>query len=310
MAASRRAGTAGQVSGRDAAPAMIAVARRKAARAGHAIDDRVAVVEALPWPDATFDVVVSRVMVHRLPDDLKGPGLAEARRVPKPGGRLVVVDLQRRQGLWAVSRRGCWPAPGDEAASRLSPRRRRRQASPASKPGKRRSPPSDSSAGGPGGGRGPARRAERRARCGEACGSGNIAAVARASGRAGRPRPHSRAGGARVRASSACIPRMGVWTRGDAPSRGRDGGAPGTPTSLRPRSRIGARRAVPPPASPPRVVCAGWRGAEGVPAPRVQHGQHRSLGTVERVFRAREPHDPAARLLAVTAVVLPSGGTP
>ena len=99
MAARAWAGAAGRVQGIDAAPAMIAVARRKAARAGDMIDYRVAAVEALPFPDATVDVVVSSLMMHHLPDDLKRGGLAEMRRVLKPGGRLLMVDLNRPTGL-------------------------------------------------------------------------------------------------------------------------------------------------------------------------------------------------------------------
>ncbi len=95
MVARARAGAAGTAHGIDAAPAMIAAARRKAARAGHAINYRVAAVEALPFPDATFDVVMSSLMMHHLPDGLKHQALAEVRRVLKPGGRLLVVDLKR-----------------------------------------------------------------------------------------------------------------------------------------------------------------------------------------------------------------------
>jgi len=51
MAAHARAGAAGRVRGIDAAPAMIAVARRKAARTGQTIDYRVAAIEALPFPE-------------------------------------------------------------------------------------------------------------------------------------------------------------------------------------------------------------------------------------------------------------------
>ena len=95
MRAKVRAGAAGVVAGIDPAPEMIAMAREKADQAGVDVDYRVAAVEALPFLDATFDVVVSSLMLHHLPEDLKPRALAEIRRVLKPGGRLVVVDFKQ-----------------------------------------------------------------------------------------------------------------------------------------------------------------------------------------------------------------------
>jgi ubiquinone/menaquinone biosynthesis C-methylase UbiE len=89
-----RVGATGQVSGIDPSAEMIAVAQRKARRAGLDIDYRVGAIEALPYPDASFDVVLSSLMMHHLPDDLKSGGLAEVRRVLKPGGRLLIVDFK------------------------------------------------------------------------------------------------------------------------------------------------------------------------------------------------------------------------
>ncbi len=83
----------GEVHGIDASTEMVQVARAKAAKAGSAIDFQVALVEAIPFPDATFDLVTSSLMLHHLPDDLKPRGLNEIRRVLKPSGRFIVMEF-------------------------------------------------------------------------------------------------------------------------------------------------------------------------------------------------------------------------
>jgi ubiquinone/menaquinone biosynthesis C-methylase UbiE len=86
------AGEAGRVVGVDPAPRQIGRARAKARRRGLSIDFQIGVIERLPYPDASFDVVTSTLMMHHLPDDLKRRGLAEIARVLRPGGRLVIAD--------------------------------------------------------------------------------------------------------------------------------------------------------------------------------------------------------------------------
>lgn len=90
-----RVGENGSAAGIDPSPEMIAVARRKAKRGGIEIDFRVGVIEALPFPNETFDVVTSSLMMHHLPQHLQVKGLAEIRRVLKPGGRILIADMMR-----------------------------------------------------------------------------------------------------------------------------------------------------------------------------------------------------------------------
>jgi len=93
IALKAKVGESGEVKGIDASPEMIEQARRKAAKQGAGAGFEVALIEELPFPEGRFDLVVSSFMLHHLPDEVKRRGLAEIRRVLKPGGRLLAVDF-------------------------------------------------------------------------------------------------------------------------------------------------------------------------------------------------------------------------
>jgi SAM-dependent methyltransferase len=105
--AAEAVGPTGQVVGIDPGPAMIAVARREATSAASRAEFRLAAIERLPFPDASFDLVLSSFMLHHLPPEVKRAGLGEVYRVLKPGGRLLAVDIDRPANpLWWLL---CWP---------------------------------------------------------------------------------------------------------------------------------------------------------------------------------------------------------
>jgi SAM-dependent methyltransferase len=94
---SRRAARAvtpgGHVVGIDPSPPVIDYATR---RASAACTFQLASAQALPYPDASFDVVVSSLAIHHVPADERPAALHEAYRVLRPGGRLLIADIRRR----------------------------------------------------------------------------------------------------------------------------------------------------------------------------------------------------------------------
>jgi demethylmenaquinone methyltransferase/2-methoxy-6-polyprenyl-1,4-benzoquinol methylase/phosphoethanolamine N-methyltransferase len=87
-------GASGEVVGIDASPEMIDAARKKTGNDGGQVTFEIGLIEKIPYPEAAFDVVISRLAIHHLPDDLKRIGFEEIYRVLKPGGHLLVADFK------------------------------------------------------------------------------------------------------------------------------------------------------------------------------------------------------------------------
>jgi SAM-dependent methyltransferase len=105
--------------GIDASRPMLALARARLARAGLGHGTvRLADMYRLPLADATFDLAVLQMVLHYAEDP---PGvIAEAVRVLRPGGRLVLVDLAEH-GRTELAERFAhrWPGFSDTAVARL-----------------------------------------------------------------------------------------------------------------------------------------------------------------------------------------------
>jgi len=97
-----------RLTGIDLSEGMIAGARQRARSKGLAIQFEVAGAQALPFPDASFEVVYSFGSAKHWPDPLKG--LGECWRVLRPGGDLLVADatsdatLQEVENFYAIAR--------------------------------------------------------------------------------------------------------------------------------------------------------------------------------------------------------------
>lgn len=80
---------------------MIDTARCKAVKAGLEIDFRVGMIEGLPFPNTSSDVVTASLMIQHLPPELQVRELAEIYRVPRPRGRFLIANFMRPK--WIIS---------------------------------------------------------------------------------------------------------------------------------------------------------------------------------------------------------------
>jgi len=78
------------ITGVELSPAMLAIARKRAADLGRDVDLHEGDAERLPFGDASFDTVVCALALCTIPHP--AAAIDEMRRVLVPGGRLLLLD--------------------------------------------------------------------------------------------------------------------------------------------------------------------------------------------------------------------------
>ncbi len=81
-----------RITGLDLDPRILAIAAAKVARAGAPVELRQGSATAPPFPPASFDRVLSTLMLHHLTTVQKREALAAVRGLLRPGGELHVAD--------------------------------------------------------------------------------------------------------------------------------------------------------------------------------------------------------------------------
>ncbi len=82
-----------ELTGVDLSPAMLEIARCRASEIGIDVDLRVGDAQALEFDDASFDTIVITLALCSIPDT--GKAVAEAWRVLRPGGRVLLLEHVR-----------------------------------------------------------------------------------------------------------------------------------------------------------------------------------------------------------------------
>lgn len=89
------------VTGLDANVEALVLAHKNARARGALINLEHGLAQHLPYEAASFELVVSRLYLHHGGGAAKNRALAEALRVTKPGGRILIADWGQPKGICA-----------------------------------------------------------------------------------------------------------------------------------------------------------------------------------------------------------------
>lgn len=103
LAAEQIIGHGGTAVGLDVESGMVEQAKRHALKSSSHAQFEVASIDQIPYPDNSFDVVVSTLVYHHLTETQKTAGFAELKRVLKLNGRLLIADLNPNRRSLATS---------------------------------------------------------------------------------------------------------------------------------------------------------------------------------------------------------------
>lgn len=93
---------AAAVVGLDGDPKILAIANAKVATAGVDLTLDHGLAYEMPYPDQSFDRVVSSLVIHHLTTENKRRAFKEIYRVLRPGGELHVLDFGQPHNLYTA----------------------------------------------------------------------------------------------------------------------------------------------------------------------------------------------------------------
>jgi ubiquinone/menaquinone biosynthesis C-methylase UbiE len=94
---------AAEVIGLDADPRILSIARQKAAQRDLDVKFFEGPIERMPFPDGSFDLVFSVLVLHHLPEVIKAKACREMCRVLRPEGWAIIGDFAPPYGLVATA---------------------------------------------------------------------------------------------------------------------------------------------------------------------------------------------------------------